>query len=613
LIKYIVNNPISNAIREVRAVLDPDQKKRALIMIGLLIVNAFFDFAGLATIGALIISALESDIFSGAAYVADEGASQAAIFFNSSLRGLYDWSGAENKIAFLFYLSILIFVAFLIKNAISLYIGYLQSKFAYNVSLRLNKKMFKYYYDQGYLFVKDSTAGKKVYTIVDVPMRFASHYLNTLLQLGTEIIVVAIIGIALLIINPLAVLLLGVSIIPTFLLIYNFSKNRAKDVGMRRNDLSPVNYGRVIEAMNGFVDVKLGNIENQMLEKYEETQKKLNRVDVIFFGVYHKLNQRTNDIIFGMGILVIFGFAYFVGMDEVEVLSLLGLFAVAAYKFLPAINRIMSSLLTMKNSSFVFKELKKIKEIELSRFIEIDALQFKSSLKLKNISYKYPVGEEKVLNKVNLTIKKGTTVGFIGSSGSGKTTLLKVLLRLLKEQEGNIKIDEIVVNAENESAYQQIIGYVEQEIFILNDTILNNIAFGVSNPNEEQVKDSLIDAQLWEFVEAHPDGINMLLGENGVNLSGGQKQRIGIARALYKNSEILMFDEATSALDTETEKAVVESINHLSNLGKTVIIVAHRLTTLEKCDHIYELDGGRIIKEHEYNTLIEQKILINPT
>ena len=609
MIKYLANNPISNAIREVRGILDPDQKKRAGIMIILLIINAVFDFAGLAAIGALIISALDSDIFSGDAYLPGEDVGEASVFFNSNLRNIYDWSGAVDEIAFLFYLSIFIFIAFLIKNAISLYIGYVQSRFSYNIALRLNKKMFKYYYDQGYLFVKDSTAGKKVYAIVDIPMRFASHFLNTLLQVGTEIVVMLIIGIALLIINPVAVLLLGVAIIPTFMLIYNFSKNRAKDIGMQRNELSPINYGRVLEAMNGYVDVKLGNIENQMLEKYEETQRKLNRVDTIFFGIYHKLNQRTNDIIFGMGILVIFGFAHFFGMDKTEVLSLLGLFAIAAYKFLPGINRLMNSLLTMKNSSFVFKELKKIKNVELSRFHESEAISFNHSLAIKNIFFKYPVGTENVLNDINLIIRKGTTVGFIGTSGSGKTTLLKILLRLLQEQSGSIHVDGISIEEENESAYQKIIGYVEQEIFILNDTILNNIAFGEDQPNIIKAQECLKDSQLADFVNNHPDGLEMKLGENGVNLSGGQKQRIGIARALYKDSEILMFDEATSALDSDTERAVVESINHLSNIGKTVIIVAHRLTTLEKCDYIYELDQGKIVGEHLYHKLIIDRVL----
>ncbi len=578
-------------------------------MIVLLVINAIFDFAGLATIGALIISAIESNIFEGAAYIPLEGESEAAIFFNRGLRYLYDTSGATNHITFLFYLSIAIFAAFLIKNAISLYIGYIQSRYAYNVSLRLNKKMFKYYYDQGYLFIKDSTSGKKVYSIVDVPMRFASHYLNTLLQLGTEIVVLLIIAIALLLWNPLAVVLLGITIVPTFLFIYNFSKNKAREIGYRRNKISPVNYSRVFEAMNGFVDVKLSNIENEMLAKYGETQKMINRVDTLYYGIYQKLNQRTNDIIFGLGILVIFGYAHFFKMGTTEVLSLLTLFAVAAYKFLPSINRMMATLLTMKNSSFVIDELNKIRNTQLSEFERVQPLDFNHSLELKNVSYIYPEGERSILNDLSLKINKGETIGIIGTSGSGKTTLLKVLLRLLKENKGSLLVDGQEINESNKAAYQKMIGYVEQEIFILNDSILNNVAFGQDTADELKVWQSLEEAKLKTFVNNQPEVLQLTLGENGVNLSGGQKQRIGIARALYKDSKVLIFDEATSALDGETEKAVVESINHLSKLGKTVIIVAHRITTLEKCDRIYEIDEGKIIGEHQYDELIKERIL----
>ena len=352
LLKLLSNNPLSNAIRHVRGVLDLDQKRRALMMIGLLLINATFDFAGLATIGALIKSALESNIFDGPAYVRGTEDSDILFALNSGLRWLYDQSGAPNHISFLFYLSLFIFVVFIIKNAISIYIGYIQSRFAYNISLRLNKKMFKYFYDQGYLFIKDSTSGKKVYSIVDIPMRFASNYLNTLLMFGTELVVLLIIAVALLCINPIAVLMLGATIIPTFYLIYAFTKNRVRDIGNRRNELAPKNYAKVFESMNGYVDVKLSNNENEVLRKYGDLQRRLNHVDALHHGVYMKLNQRTNDIIFGLGIMVIFGYANFFKMGTTEVLALLGLFAIAAYKFLPSVNRMLVAMLTMKNSTW---------------------------------------------------------------------------------------------------------------------------------------------------------------------------------------------------------------------------------------------------------------------
>ena len=577
-------------------------------MICLLVLNAIFDFAGLATIGALILSALDANIFEGTSYVRGAEEGEIIFLFNSGLRKLYDLSGVDNHISFLFYLSILIFLVFIIKNAISLYIGYLQSRFAYNVSLRLNKKMFKYFYDQGYLFIKDSATGKKVYSIVDVPMRFASHYLNTILVFGTEILVLLIIAIALLIINPVAVLLLGATILPTFFLIYQFTQKKAKEIGYQRNELAPQNYGKVLDAMNGFVDVKLGNLENKMISRYLNIQKKLNYVDVLYYGIYQRLNQRTNDIIFGMGILVIFGFAHFTGMTTETVLSLLGLFAIAAYKFLPSINRMIASLLTLKNSSFVIDELNKVQHTSLTEYPEAKTLTLEQYLELKNISFQYPNSNQLVLDRISLTIKKGETIGIIGSSGSGKTTILKILLRLIKEDAGGIFIDGIQVNQENESGFQKLIGYVEQEIFIINDSLLNNVAFGEEHPNLDKVWRCLKEAQLEAFVKSHKEGVELKLGENGVNLSGGQKQRVGIARALYKDAQLLIFDEATSALDSETEKAVVHSINHLSQLGKTIVIVAHRITTLEKCDRIFELQNGEIIREPEYKQLIKEKV-----
>jgi|GEM_PF-230499 len=600
-----MHNPIVSAFFKVKDVLDYDQKRRAMVMILLLLVNAIFDFAGLATIAMLIFSALEESIFDGAEYVRSASQSDVQYYFNSKLRDLYDLSGAVNQMAFLFYLSIIIFAAFILKNAVSIWIGYIQSKFAYNVSLRLNKKMFKHFYDRGYLFIKDSTSGKKVYSIVDVPMRFASHFLNTFLIMGTEIVVVTIIFVVLLFFNPVACALLFLAIIPTFYVIYNFSKNRAREIGIQRNTIAPKNYAKVFESMNAYVDIKLGNFENEMLEKYIDLQKKLNTQDILFYGIYQKLNQRTNDIIFGLGILVIFGYAYALDIDRASILQLLGLFAAAAYKFLPSFNRVLNGLLTMKNSSFVFDELKAIRHSTLSAFEKVPATEFKNEIQFRNLSYQYPEDEEKVLNDVSFDIKKGETIGFIGSSGSGKSTLLKIILRLLEESTGQILIDGNHIDQKLSPSFQKIIGYVQQEIFIFNDTVKSNIAFGDDDVDEEKFAKSIKDAQLDDFLNTHPKGSDLLLGENGVNLSGGQKQRIGIARALYKDAEILIFDEVTSALDGETEKAVVESINHLTQIGKTVIIVAHRISTLEKCHRIYELQEGKVSGVYSYPEVVD--------
>jgi ABC-type multidrug transport system fused ATPase/permease subunit len=233
-----------------------------------------------------------------------------------------------------------------------------------------------------------------------------------------------------------------------------------------------------------------------------------------------------------------------------------------------------------------------------------------NEIKFENIGFSYPDNPAEVLQDVSFHIQKGETIGFIGSSGSGKTTLLHIFLRFLPETRGCVTIDGVKLDASNNAQFQKAIGYVQQNVFIRNGTLRENIAFGLedSEIDDIQLHKAIHDAMLAEFVAQHPDGLDMILGENGVKLSGGQRQRVGIARALYKDAQILLFDEATSALDHETEKAIVATINHLAKLDKTIVIVAHRITTLEMCDRIYELKNGMIAGTYDYNEILKKAI-----
>ncbi|MEL6390855.1 MAG: hypothetical protein AAFQ02_11915, partial [Bacteroidota bacterium] len=245
----LINNPYFNAVKNIKRLLDPDQKRSAVIMVILLFLNAIADFAGLATIGALMVSALKQDIFGVSEYTPDMATSPAEFQIHNALRWLYEWTNVGKPISFLFFLSMVIFVVFIVKNVVSLYIFYIQARFGYNISLRLNKKMFKYFYEKGYLFIKDSTSGKKVYNIVDVPMKFASSYFISVLGFSTELVVISIMVIAIFFIDPLAVILMIVTIVPTFALIYGFSKSQVKRIGSEMNELSPRNYAKVFESL----------------------------------------------------------------------------------------------------------------------------------------------------------------------------------------------------------------------------------------------------------------------------------------------------------------------------------------------------------------------------
>ena len=219
------------------------------------------------------------------------------------------------------------------------------------------------------------------------------------------------------------------------------------------------------------------------------------------------------------------------------------------------------------------------------------------SVELSDITYSYPNAEHPVLEHANMVIPVGKSVGIVGSSGSGKTTAIDILLGLLSPQEGHVLVDGVDIQ-QDYSGWLSHLGYIPQMIFMLDDTIRANVAFGIPKENvaEEQVWRALEEAQLKDFVESLPEGLDTTIGERGVRLSGGQRQRIGIARVLYTDPELLIFDEATSALDNETEAAIMESINALHG-KKTLVIIAHRLTTIEECDMVYRVENGDIVRE----------------
>ena len=290
------------------------------------------------------------------------------------------------------------------------------------------------------------------------------------------------------------------------------------------------------------------------------------------------------------------------GADLQGLVPTLAAFAVAAFRILPSINRMTQGINQLTyNKVAVDKIYPAIKEARENGADKRDVIQesgeeglhFEREIKVENITFSYPAREEKVLDKVNLSIPKNKSIAFVGPSGAGKTTLTDVILGVLEPLEGRILCDGTNIDG-CMSAWHAKIGYIPQEVFLLDDTIRNNIAFGIpeSEIDDNRVNEVLQEAQLLGFVESLSEGVNTSIGECGARLSGGQKQRIGIARALYANPEILVMDEATSALDNDTESAVMEAINQLAG-KKTLIIIAHRLSTIEKCDTVYEIKNGK--------------------
>ena len=296
-------------------------------------------------------------------------------------------------------------------------------------------------------------------------------------------------------------------------------------------------------------------------------------------------------------------------------IPIIALYAFAGYRLIPALQKVYISITQIRfvgpviNSlyyDFTKLETNKIKKRN-NNFL------FKKAISLENICYNYPKSSRKILSDINLTIKAGSKVGLLGDTGSGKTTIIDLVLSLLKPSKGYLKVDNNVIDENNQRDWQSIIGYVPQSIYLSDDSIEANIAFG---EDPEKINHKTIErvskvANLHNFVENElPKKYKTIIGERGIRLSGGQRQRIGIARALYNNPKILVLDEATSALDDSTEKSIMEGIN---NLGKdiTIIMIAHRLNSLKICDKLFKIHKGQIINQGSYDELIKNKNEIN--
>ncbi len=283
------------------------------------------------------------------------------------------------------------------------------------------------------------------------------------------------------------------------------------------------------------------------------------------------------------------------GRSPALIMPIIGVFAASAFRLMPSFNKIIVSIQTFRFSNSIinilFEELKNIRLHEQQDSNNFNKIHFLNTISIENINFQYPTASEKTLSNFNLFIQKGQSIGILGPSGSGKSTFVNIFLGLLHPQSGTIKVDDINISNDLNS-WRNIIGYVPQSIYLIDDTIISNIAFGIKleEVDMNRINEVVHLAQLTSLIEQLPDGLNTNVGERGVKISGGQLQRIGIARALYNNPSILVLDESTSALDNFTEKEIMKSVELLLSKSITVIIIAHRLTTLEQCDIIYRLE-----------------------
>ncbi len=519
------------------------------------------------------------------------------------LKKMYDLLGLHRAEDFMVILAICIIMVYLVKNVYLIVEKDYIFRFSYNTQMKLSTRLLAAYMKEPYTFHLNHNIAVLQRSLYEDTSRFMQVILYAL-ELGAELAVAAVMVIYLLVISKtITIIVLGLLavFVGGFLLI---SRKYSRRFGLENQGYEGKIFQWMNQSLGGIKEIKILERETYFTDEFRKYWGKYAR-GLRIARTISILPKYTVEAVSMTGLLIavivklVFGEA-----DMTYFISQLAAFAVAAMRLMPSVGRInehaSNMLYAFPSVELVYHDL-----VEIEGLIDNDRRDCGRDWKLQkeicvqDVSYHYPDTEEWVLKDVNFTIKKGTTVAFIGSTGSGKTTMVDIILGLLTPVKGAVMADEINIHEQPKTFHAQV-GYIPQTIYLSDDTIRNNIAFGVQEGqiDEDAVNAALEKAQLRDFVESLPHGLETIVGDRGVRLSGGQRQRIGIARALYHDPEILVLDEATSALDNETEAAVMEAIEHLQGM-KTMIIIAHRLTTIRNVDVIYEVGDGKVVERRK--------------
>jgi len=505
----------------------------------------------------------------------------------------------ENLIYIVMITAIIIFI---IKNLILTLNLWHQTKFIRQLQLELTNKLFRHYLKSDYIFFLQNNSGTLYRNLTDIIGAFVSYAKNQM-TLISEIIILTGIVLILFYVDFLGTSLILISAGILSLTIYILTIKKISFFGKERNIIGAELNKHLLQGMSAAKDVKILDREEDLIHQVNKNLFKMTRLN-------HFIQFITGLPRFSFELLMVFTFSIIVFVmlgnkrEVFDIIQYLGVFVVASFRLVPGISRILSSYQIIRYiepsvkillSEYDFKNNSQNKKISINK--KNSPLIFNKEIKLKNISFSYPLRKEFSLSKISIDIKKGDFVGIIGQTGSGKSTLINLLIGLLEPNDGEVMVDDLNIKS-NLSGWHKKIGYVPQSVYLIDDTIRKNIAFGLreENINDDLIKKAIEKANLKIFLSTLKDGAETVVGEKGIRISGGQKQRIGIARALYRDPEILILDEATSSLDQATEKKIMESVNFLKKT-KTLIVITHRLITVQNCDKIFMLDKGKVIKQ----------------
>lgn len=569
-------------IKELFSILDKKEKIQCFVLLISMVIGAFMEAIGIGLILPLLNILADNEFLTKHADIAK-------IVFSM---------GIDNHIKFVCFLIFVLITWYIIKNFYTYTLLKKQVSFSINLQKKYAYRLLNLYLRRPYIYSLEQNSAVLIRNI----QSSLSYVFNTLLYsslfLITELMTVCMIWLMLLYVDAfVAIIVIGILAVVMYVFISKF-KSKVSERGKIQNK-NIAEYTKWLNQSLGAVkETKILCKENYFLNQFISAYSNYANA-VQYYNVISQMPRFFIEALVTIGLLLLIVYKLMIGENVVQIVSLLGVLSLAAFRLMPSANRILNLTTTIRYQTPAFFALKQDLN-DADRLIrnsgkneKVNKINFKQEINIKNLSFNYPSNKKCILYNVSFTIAKGKFVGIIGSSGAGKTTFVDILLGLLEPTSGKITVDGIDIFS-NVRAWQANLAYVPQSIYLIDGTIKENIALGIA---ETEIDDKLINkvlhmAELYDFVYSQPDNINTNVGERGVKLSGGQRQRIGIARALYQKPEVLILDEATSALDTETEKSITDTILKLKG-ELTIIAIAHRTSTLEQCDFKVKFENGK--------------------
>ena len=583
------------SVKQLLAMLSRKERRKFYLLACAIIAMAFSEVAGIGSISPFLSVATNPDI----------------IEENDFLRFIYERIEFETFNSFVAFLGVGVVVLILLRNATAAIVKFMEVRFGQMRNHSLSTRLLAKYLSHPYVFFLNHNTSELSQNVLSEVQILVNRFLIPCIELLARSVVAIAIIVFLVILNPMIAGLTTLTLGGAYSLVYILARKKLHRLGKKRLNMNRERYKIASEAFGGIKDVKLLGKEHVFIEEYKRPSRAMARA------------MAANEVIAAMPRFALETFAFsavvllisFLSLrgDLDQAIPLVGVYALAGYRLMPTMEQIFRHFAKIRGAQAVVEKLygylnAGVEDVRRYKSADIEPLKFNNSIELKDVRFRYPNTDVDVVRTHHLSIARNSVVGFVGPTGCGKTTLVDLILGLLFPVDGHISVDDIPVTKDNVKRWQANLGYVPQHIYLSDDTVAQNIAFGVPRKDIDldRVRHVVQMANLQDFVENElPNAYDTIVGERGVRLSGGQRQRIGIARALYTDPSVLIMDEATSALDGITEQAIMEAIDTLAG-KKTIILIAHRLSTLKDADCIFMMKKGEIVNSGVFEKLIKE-------